>query len=108
LLAELGDRTDLDRVMIHCGNDIVLVEQNNVPGYFDWDFFVEVTGTLGVPVRVVFEQYAGIRHAIIPDNAVIVPWSAISGREGPIYLSESSNAPLWQWRTSKQWLDRDC
>lgn len=88
LMAELGDRTDFERVMIKCDNDIRLAEQDTVCGCFDHTWYVEVTGTLGVPVREVFEQYASICHAIIPDNAVIVPWKAIAGKKGPIYVSD--------------------
>lgn len=87
LMRELGPRTDLDRVVIACHNDIVLAEQHEAAGDRGGTTFVEIIGTRGVAVSEVFEQYASVCHCIYPDNAVTIPWSELVGRSGPVYVS---------------------
>ncbi|NTF18123.1 hypothetical protein G6L37_06870 [Agrobacterium rubi] len=88
LMRELGHRTDLDRVVIACHNDIVLAEQDEVAGYREGTFFVEVVGIRGVSVAEVFQQYCRICHMLVPDNAVSMSWKEIQGADGPVVLEQ--------------------
>lgn len=91
LLRDLGPRTDLERVVIACHNDIVLAEQHEEAGCRDWTFFVEITGTAGIPVAEVFMLYRRICHAIVPDNATSIPWREIAGQTGAVVLQEAQD-----------------
>ena len=88
-MLEIGHRTDLDRILIACHNDIVLAEQHETAGIRDHTFFVEITGMRGAKVSDVFAQYCRICHMIVPDNAVSMSWEEIRGRTGPVILRQS-------------------
>jgi hypothetical protein len=93
ILAQCQDRVDMDRVIICCGSDIVLAEQDAEVGYDGWDFYVEVTGTLGVRVGDVFKRYLSICYLIRPDFAVNVPWSQICDDRDDYYFIPDAEPP---------------
>lgn len=88
LLQELGERTDLDRVLFKATTpDVCLAEQDaDVGDIFDDDYpvpygrIIEVTGTKDVRVAEVAETYGNMCSRIIPDDHISVPWKAIVGR----------------------------
>lgn len=63
LLKTLGERTDMERVLIRVdSDDICLSEQTEEVGENDWGFIIEVTETLGVKVSHVLERYGFMSH----------------------------------------------
>lgn len=79
LLLELGERTDLERVLFKANTaDVVLAEQDATVGYHDGTFIIEVTGTLDVRVALVAEAYFDQAAYIIPDWHVSITWKTLS------------------------------
>lgn len=83
ILAEIGERTDFEKVLIITDvGPARLAEQSSQASDHPEGDLVEITGTLGVAVEQVLNTYAHIAHAIIPDNHTVVPWSAIADNDG--------------------------
>ena len=78
LMDELGERTDLDRVLIQCHTyDICLAEKTEAVGHNGWAFIIEVTGTRGVKVSDVVERYGFMSHMTEADS---LTWAEVLKR----------------------------
>lgn len=81
LLRDIGERTDFESVVIKSSSaDVTLAELDATVGYDDASgcSFVKVSGTRGIKVATVLEQYCRMCHAIIPDDATDILWAEIA------------------------------
>jgi hypothetical protein len=80
LLATIGSHTTFEKVLIV--SDSAAHRLANQSASETDEHIIVITGTMGVPVKVVLDTYSDLVHLIMPDDHKVVPWDALNDHDG--------------------------